>query len=83
MLDRHKTRVPITSENLLTALQSHRRMSNGPMALVAGNVEADRVANVVLDGVLLPGADRLPIDLSLVRFGPEIPGVPRIAAILE
>jgi hypothetical protein len=34
-------------------------MRSGAMALVAGNVEADRVVNVILDGILLPGADRL------------------------
>ena len=67
----------------MAALQSHRSMSSGAMALVARNVEADRIVNVILDGILLPGADRLTIDLRLVGFGPEVPWVPRMPAILQ
>ncbi len=58
-------------------------MRRSAMALVAGSVKADRVVDVILNCVLLPGADRLPIDLGLVRFGPKIPRVPRIPAILQ
>lgn len=58
-------------------------MRSRTVTLVPGNIEADRVVDVILDCVLLPGADRLPIDLSLVRFGPQITRVPRIPAILQ
>jgi hypothetical protein len=59
LFDGHEASVPVTGENLMAALQSHRSMSSGAMALVARNVEADRIVNVILDGILLPGADRL------------------------
>ena len=58
-------------------------MRSGAMALVAGNVEADRIVDVILDGVLLPSADCLPADLRLIRLGPQVPRVQRMAAIFQ
>ena len=49
-------------------------MRSRPVALVAGNVEANRVVDVILDGVLLPGADRSPVPGEF-QIGREISGL--------
>ena len=62
--DCQEARVPVARENRLAALQNHRRMRRSAVALVAGNVEADRIVDVILNHIFLPGADGLPVDLS-------------------
>ena len=58
-------------------------MRGSAVTLVPGNVETDRVVDVILDCVLLAGTYSLPVDLGLVGFGPKIPWVPRVSAILQ
>jgi hypothetical protein len=83
LLDRHVARVPIASENLLTPLQGHRGMRCRTMAFVSRHIKANRVVNVILDCILLPGADGLSADLRLIWFWPQVPRVPRMPAILQ
>jgi hypothetical protein len=81
--DRDEASVPINGEDLLPAPQSQGSVCRGAVAFMAGNVQADRVVYVVFNCVLLPSADCLPIDLGLVRFGPQVPRIARITAILR